>query len=131
MSYHVKINDSTLLRRRILESSKDIIHVLKGYHRVLDIRDEKRELAEKLQGVLTELDAEMAKLEKILPEKSLKEVEQYLPKKPTPPKKTTKKSKKAAKKTSKKKAAVVEKPVSELERLEGALSNIEQRLSQL
>lgn len=128
MSYHVRINDSTILRRRILESSKDIIHVLKGYHRVLDIRDEKRELAEKLQGVLSQLDADLIKLEKILPEKSLKEVEQYLPKQ-SPKKKTTKKAVKKGKRPKKEK--VEEKPVSELERLEGALSNIENRLSQL
>lgn len=129
MGYFLRINDSVILRRRILESSKDIIHTLKGYHRVLDIRDEKRELAEQLQGTLAELQKEIGLLEKILPEKSLKEVEEFLPKRSAPKKKATKK--KGKKKASKKKEGPEEKPMTELERLEGALSNIEDRLSRL
>jgi|GEM_PF-4370691 len=31
MTYFVRIDDATLVRRKLLESSKDIIHTLKGF----------------------------------------------------------------------------------------------------
>lgn len=133
MSYFVKINDSSGMRKRILESSKDILHVLRGYHRILDIRDEKKEMAERLKKELVEITFLIEKLEKLLPEQSLKEIEAYLPRKSKKKHASKKRSKKGESKDDPKQNSKKsrEPKLTEVEKLERALSNIEDRLSKL
>lgn len=134
MSYFVRVSDASTVRRRILESSKDVLHVLKGYHRLLDIRDQKKETAEELRRVLAELSRLVERLDKLLPERSLKEIEEFLPKQ-----KHAKKGAKKGKAPAPKKEPVSlpklsepkKKAPSELERLESALASIEERLGRL
>ena len=122
MSYFVKISDPNGVRKRLLESSKDLLHMLRGYHHLLEIRDEKREVAEKLRFMMKDLARLGEQLEQFLPQESLKEVENFLP-----PKKGTKKSKKVTMTKVTKTSA----KLSEGDRLEKALANIEERLGKL
>lgn len=134
MTYFVRIDDATLVRRKLLESSKDIIHTLKGFQRLMDIRDARRETAEQLGRTMSELTKQVKRLENLLPKSSLKELEQYLPKKA---KRKAKPAKKAATKAGKEEAPAAQtqsekqQPLTEMERLEKALSNIESRLGRL
>ena len=122
MSYYVRVQDEQEVRRRLLESSKDVLTALKGYYLVLDIRDQKRELSEELRHIMTELHRHCEKLETFLPEETLQGLQEYLPKgefHPTMPKKT------ARRKLPK------EPTPGEVDRLQRALINIEDRLSKL
>ncbi len=133
MSYFVRIKDARSVRRRILESSKEMLYALKGHYQMLELRDQKRETAEALRSTLSELGELAAKLQSLLPAESLKEIEQYLPKK-RKQKSSKKESKKAGEEKNsaeKDKSKPSETPMSEMERLEKALANIEERLSKL
>ena len=139
MTYFIRISDTAEVRRMILESSKDLLHVLKGYHDILETRERKKETTEELRNTLAELGVLVGRLEKLLPQQSLKEVERFLPKrkkivlkKAERPKAMKLPSAKPVERQAPEK--VIEKParpMSELERLERALANIEERLGQL
>jgi hypothetical protein len=129
MSYFLKVADPVGVQKRLLESSKDVLHMLRGYHRLLETRDEKREVAEELRSVMRELARHAEELERMLPEKSLKEIEEYLPKRrPAAPRKG---GKRTGKRKGKKKEPRALPAGGEAERLEHALKNIEDRLSRL
>ncbi len=123
MGYFVRIEDATGTRRRLLEGGRDLLLCLKSYYAFLELRDRKREAAKALEGLLASLAKDLARLERLLPEESLKEVEQYLPKRP---KKAAKKSGKAPKREKEEEA-----PPTDMERLRHALANIEERLERL
>lgn len=139
MTYFVRIDDPTAARRRMLESSKDVIRILKGYHALLAVRDQKKEAVDRLRQTLAELSLLIDKVEKMLPETSLKEVEGFLPKheraKPAAKRREKpakhEKAEPVEKETAQAAAKPVQKKSTELERLEGALANIEERLSRL
>lgn len=129
MTYFVKINDANGVRKHILQGSKEIIQSLKGYQHLLDIREEKKEVVQDLQHTYADIVDLVSKLEGLLPEKSLKEVEEFLPKEEPKAKKS---------KTSSKKKVVAETPkpepkapMNEMERLNRALSQIDERLKHL
>ncbi len=82
MSFAVKIEDVAGARRRLLENSKEVLHALRAYHDLLDLRERKKEVAEELAAVMDELTELTVHLESLLPETSLKGVEEYLPKRP-------------------------------------------------
>ena len=135
MTYFVRIDDAADVRRRTLESSKDLLHILKGYHALLETRDRKKEAAEELRRTMTELASLAERIEKLLPAQSLKEIEGLIQKRKLEPKR---KEKKAAapvpipkEKSTPKPRPEKPKPMTELERLEQALAGIEQRLGQL
>jgi hypothetical protein len=143
MTYFIRISDTAEVRRMTLESSKDLLHVLKGYHDILETRERKKETTDELRDTLAELRAIISRLEKLLPQQSLKEIQRFLPKRK---KVELKKERAESPKTKKLPLAkpverpapeqVIEKPkparpMSELERLERALANIEERLGQL
>lgn len=143
MSYFIRINDATDVRRRTLESSKELLHVLRGYQRVLLVRERKKQVTEQLRRTLGELSVVAARLEDILPAKSLKGYEEFLPKKAPQKKKEAKKpapkaepepkkeEQKPEQKPEPKPKVEKQKPLTELERLEQALSSIEKRLETL
>jgi len=117
MSYFVRINDARGVRRRILESSKEMLYALKGHYRMLELRDKKREAAEELRATMNGLAELSTRLQALLPVESLKEIEQYLPKRRKAPKR--------------KEAEAPETPKDDVGRLEKALANIEERLRKL
>ncbi|RME53587.1 hypothetical protein D6783_01565 [Candidatus Woesearchaeota archaeon] len=69
--YYVKIINPVGVRRNILESSKLLLESLKGYQRILDLRDEKFALIETLRRHMQELDLLAGKLREELPKQKL------------------------------------------------------------
>lgn len=135
MGFFVKIADSVGARRRILESSKDVIHMLKGYYHLLEIREEKKAKIEELRTALFDLGRLTEELQRLVPEEKKAELEQFLPKSPSVKsvsKKRNPTSKaNSVKKTSKKKKKEAVRKKSEVEILEESLSKIEERLKTL
>lgn len=138
MSYFVKVEDASTIRKSVLESTKETILMLKRYQFLLDIKDQKKTLMTTISKDMKDLIALISELEKVVPAESLKEIQAFLPK---PEKKERIASKKGKKGKSVKEKKVEEKPVvvappkpkplSEMEKLEKALGDIESRLSQL
>lgn len=139
MSYFIRIDDTQEVRRRALENSKDLIKVLKGYHLLIEIRVRKKEKATELRRVMAEITALGARLDKLLPTQPLDEVKEFLPKreahkkaeKPKAEKKHEAAQKAEKKAEPKKEAPPKPRPLTEVERLEQALSSIEKRLGNL
>lgn len=126
MTYFVRLGDSNELRRTILEGGKELIEGLKGYELILELRDQKKEVVQDIQKVMNDLHELLTQLEDHLPAKSLKEVEQYLPKEKP---KISSSPKTVA--VEKPKSSTKAPPISEAHKLNQTLALIEQRLSEL
>ena len=158
MSYFIKIEDGPDVRRKILESSKASLHTLKGYHDLLRIRGEKLSLMNDLRRQLKELTLMVNRAEQLMPIFTERELAELQPKqtKPVPAKIVERPQGKWVKKGGKKvfigapkrqvisevqlprqdlTPAVEEAPkqrsMTELERLEHALSQIDRKLGNL
>ncbi len=154
MGYYVKIDKPREFRRDVLESSKKLITCLHAYRNVLVLRQKKRELFLTLQQDIKELSLLISKLDKMLPEKQLRqEAMRQLKAKERAKKKaeeaknmtsakkkgSTTKKKGAVKKKSntakkteeKKKAPEPKKPLTEIDRLNHTLADIESKLANL
>lgn len=123
-SFYVGISNKSDIRREILECSKDIVGILKGYDKVNSIREEKIEKIFELKNVLAEIKQLNNSLKEKFPSEKPKE------------KKNIKKA--YAKKVEKPKFVkmapikhIVKKPSSEIKKLEEELSEIEDRLSKM
>jgi hypothetical protein len=110
------------LRRNVLESSKDIISVLKQYQRILQVREEKKQATTNLNDVIVEIKNKLVQLKKALPSVPLRDrVEAPKPQEeaaqndpviePTP--------------------APTKRAVSELDKLEKELQQVEKKLGNL
>lgn len=148
-SYFIKIEDGPDVRRRILESSKASLHTLKGYHALLKIRGEKQTHMNMLRTQMKELTVLINRAEQLLPQLTEREIAELQPKalpKIPPAKPEGKWVKKGSKKVfiaaPKVKVAMdvpvlpelpeqKARPMTELERLERALSGIEGKLGRL
>lgn len=65
--YFVQLRDPLDIRRSILGSSKQIIHVLQRYERIKELRIKKLETIEDLKRINKEINLSIAKLKKALP----------------------------------------------------------------
>ena len=65
--YFVQIRDPLDMRRSILSSSKQIIHVLQRYERIKDLRVRKLDKIAKLKALNKEINLIIAKLKKEFP----------------------------------------------------------------
>lgn len=117
-----KIDNHNEIRRKILESSKEIIHTLKGYQKVIDLREKRKNQVRKLNIELKEINMFVDKLKDVFPSELLAKLEEE--KKQEKPK--TKKGKAVAKKKTKN----LPEP-SEVTKLENTLSDIENKLKRL
>ncbi len=134
--FFTRIKDPKLFRKRLLESSKDIINVLKDHQIILQLRAEKNNVITDLKKQFEDLNKSLADLDKYMPEDAIKKLEEMLPKKkvekPKPVKKASpKKSPKKVKKSAVKKDVEKKKELSEIEKLESALSKIEKKLNEI
>ena len=140
--FFTRIKNPNTFRKTVLESSKEIISVLKDYQILLRMRQEKESKINHLKEQFNELNTLLEKIEKFVPEESMKELEEMLPKpKPKPePKPAPKKKKATKKKSTKKKVAKKAEPEevkeperepTELEKLEHALSKIDDKLNKI
>ncbi|RME31804.1 hypothetical protein D6789_01555 [Candidatus Woesearchaeota archaeon] len=114
MTYFVRIDNATAVRRAILETTKDFLGILSSYHHMLDMREQKMDVVQQLAKTLSELSELFTKADALLPERSTKEVEQFLPTETLAPRTKPKPVK-----------------TSELDRLQESLSLIEERLNKL
>ncbi|MEE9525277.1 MAG: hypothetical protein V3V78_01575 [Candidatus Woesearchaeota archaeon] len=125
--FYVGMKDPIEIRRSLLESSKEALQYLQRFERFKEVRKEKEAEIIKLKEAMKDILALVRKLKTELPKSGLR----AKPHKAAPkPKKT------AAKKEAPKEVAPpieVEKPreMSELEKLEAELSEIEGRLTKL
>jgi tRNA A37 threonylcarbamoyladenosine synthetase subunit TsaC/SUA5/YrdC len=79
-SYFIKIEDGPEVRRRILESSKASIHVLRGYQELLKIRGEKLTHMNHLKTQLRELTLLLNRAESLMPQLTEREMMELQPK---------------------------------------------------
>ena len=56
MTFFIRLSNATMIRRGLLESGKELVGVLRGYQKILAIRDEKKEMMTQVQQVLAELE---------------------------------------------------------------------------
>ena len=115
--FFVNIESPSELRRPILESSREVIHLMQDFESLKSIRTEKSETMEKLDNVMKEISVLVTKLKA------------ELPKVPASKKKTTLKKTSVRKKTVVKK--VESKPKSDLDKLEAELNDVEKQLAEL
>lgn len=113
MTYFIKLDDGKNLRKKVLESSKSSLQILKGYQNLLDVRKRKSQLLEALRTDMKELTLLVNKLEELLPQftkKELKELQPAISEEAPPP---AKKGKTKGKKTKKKAVVLPELPETE------------------
>jgi hypothetical protein len=123
MSFFVEVKEPYELKKRLLESSKDIVEALHRYEKFKTIREEKIENVTKLRAIMRDLTRLSSKLKAALPQTKATLI-RY--KKVLPVKK--KKGKKRAEKTVK---IEPKKERTELENLEIELKSIENKLKNL
>ncbi|TKJ17479.1 hypothetical protein CEE44_03010 [Candidatus Woesearchaeota archaeon B3_Woes] len=120
-TFYVGVNDSANLRKELLGCSKEAIYILKNYDKINSIRKDKIEKIIELQKIL----GEIKKLNNILRERLPSEKVRA---------KSLKTKKRVVKKTTIKKIipnVVPKKQDNEIQQLEGELSEIENRLSNI
>ena len=65
--YFIRIDDAPDLRRKILESSKASIHVLRGYQQLLKTRGEKQTMLRALRREMKEITLLVNRMEELIP----------------------------------------------------------------
>ena len=121
-----RIENPNEIRKKILESSKETIHTLKSYQKILDIRERKTTTIKQLKIELKEINMLVDKLRDYFPAELVAEFKETYEKKQKSNKKVSKGKKKSKEKKVKK---VVQ--VSEVTKLESKLSEIENKLKSL
>ena len=124
--YFVKIDDPITTRVTLLESSKEIVKGLQGYHKVLLIRKQKYKQVDLLKSQVKEVILLMNKVEQLLPK-------EYLPDnwKHYDPKKSEHKSTKVHAGATKHVLTKEEVAEQKMDNLSKTLSSIEKRLESL
>lgn len=152
-NYFIKVYDAKDTRRKLLESSKASIHILKGFQRLQKTRGEKLSLIKHFRHELKEITVLVNRLDELLPqftEQELKNMKEAaaLPALGNLPKGRKKKSSYAGKhvfigqpekrkrvtkkeQIEHKKAYLKEEELSDLDKLEHKLRNVENRLGRL
>jgi|TARA_B100001964_G_C14004241_1_gene496389 uncharacterized protein with von Willebrand factor type A (vWA) domain len=120
--FFVEVRGSKDVRRNILESLKDIVEALQRFEKFKETRKDKIEHINKLDNILKEINKLVPNLKSALPEAKLRAVK--VRKHKSPEKKKTSAGKEE-------KTEAVKKPVTELQKLESELSEIEGKLQGL
>ena len=130
--FFVGIQDPIELRRSVLESSKDLLHYLSRFERFKNIRNEKAEHIARLKDVTSEIRTMVNKLRIALPKTNLRvklqEAHKIAVKKPAKEKQVKLTEKKPA---PAKEAPAKPKHMTDLEKLEAELGEIESRLTKI
>lgn len=136
--YYMRIEDPPELRKALLESSKDIILGLKDYHKLKSMKKNKLELIEVLKDQMKEITFLMEKLNDKIPDKELEYEADLVEKAEHPPVVEEAKVETVDVPEEQPESKPVEiapkpepKPVSEMDKLQNALSSIENKLSKL
>ncbi len=118
--FFVELQEPDEVRRNILESLKDIVETLQKFEKFKELRKKKIDGMNKLGGIIREANRLVANLKNSLPKTELKAAE------------VISKSLEEKKIDAKKMVGKVEKgSLTELQRLEAALKDIEEKLQSL
>jgi len=133
-AYLVHLKDTVDFRRTILESSREVIHMMQEYQALMDLRKRRLDMEQAFKEELREIMLLVNKLEKTLPKHSINKLKEVLPGVIEEEKKHMAKPEK--KKLSKKKEKPAkeqlrEKQLSQIQRLEKALESVEGKLHKL
>jgi hypothetical protein len=130
MAYFIRIDDPKRFRLDLLEDSKQLIGNLRAAYALLQLRAEKRKLLESLRDEVKEIGLLITELDKLLPEKQLREEAAALERQEAlaQKKKGTAKKKASGKKKAEEKK---EEPLDDEQRLTSALDAIERKLATL
>ena len=74
--FYVGIENTKEVRRNVLESSREMVHILQSYEKVQEIRKEKLRRVAQLKTVLEELKLLSSKLQKELPSVQVREIKE-------------------------------------------------------
>ncbi|MBI4439629.1 hypothetical protein HY638_01535 [Candidatus Woesearchaeota archaeon] len=118
VSYFVSINNPDALKRNLLEASKTMVQGLAQYERFKAVRQEKQEAIRKLRLDLKQTAALISRLKNLLPQVDVK---------PAPAPKIARQAKVSGPKEAEPRRAP-RKEISELEKLEAELDDIENKL---
>jgi hypothetical protein len=138
--FFVKVDNPMSYRRNLLEASKSTLGILRELYAVKAIREKKQEVLLALQKETKELRILVQKLDEMLPQYSKVELLKRFPdlkgadKKPKPEEQKPApkvEAKKEEKKDEPKKERPVQKKLSDLEKLNLAMQNIDQKMSSL
>jgi hypothetical protein len=123
--FYVEVRNPNDVKRNVLEARKEIIEGLQRFENIKFLREKKIENIAKLKGIIKELSTLTLKLKNAFPASKIRE-QVIKPKKKVTAKKYS--GKKPTKVQEQKKAP---KAVSELEKLETELNDIESQLNSL
>jgi hypothetical protein len=129
--YYVGVESPTEIRKGLLESSRDIIHMLQSHERIKSLRNEKNDQLQKLDSLMRDIYMLSNKLKAQLPKlPAKKKVPEKGQKKGEDKKKVEVKRKEEPKKIQAPvKQTIIPKERTALELLEEELVNVEKQLS--
>jgi hypothetical protein len=132
----IRVNNPTLIRKNILESSKLVLTILKQTYKVKQIREIKQEKISDLSQQIKELRILIQKIEELMPQYTKADLKKLLPDIPLARKSSepTKADKPEAKAEANENWAQEPKqaaPVSEMDRITKALEDVQKKLQTL
>jgi hypothetical protein len=123
------------LRRTVLEATKDAVEMLQKYEKFRAVREEKIKTIIELQEQIKEITRLASKLKSEMPKIDVRiklhQEQEMIEREATAAKEAAKPKEKKEKKTIKKEAVKRTRELSELEKLEAELTNIEQKLGKV
>ncbi|MFC1801094.1 hypothetical protein ACFLZB_01410 [Nanoarchaeota archaeon] len=135
--FYVGVRDPVEIRRNVLECSKEMVQFLQRYESLKAARDEKTQSIHRLREDVKEIKSLMSKLKKALPKTKLR-IKLHEEPKPVSKKQKTKKKRQAKKREAHKeiqkeliKTVAPPKTMTEIEKLESELADIEGKLGHL
>jgi len=103
MAYFIRIEDGPDTRRKLLESSKATLHILRGYQELLRVRSEKATLMNQLRREMKEVTVLLNRLESDMPILTEREMAEFnpLPQQPERPQAASRTAKEEARSSAK------------------------------
>ncbi|MBW2979294.1 hypothetical protein DRZ77_01110 [Candidatus Woesearchaeota archaeon] len=121
---YVGIEDPIMLRRQLLEATRDILQYLKRYEEFKKVREKKLEIISEIRAVSNEIGKLIWRVKRLLPKTGVR-----LPKKKIEIEEA--KLLEGARPRVKKKAKIPKPELSAIEKIESELSAIEEKLARL
>ncbi|MBW2990287.1 hypothetical protein KY348_01130 [Candidatus Woesearchaeota archaeon] len=123
--FFIRITNPHAFRKNLLESSKEILHILKEVYTVSQMREAKHELISKISGEIKELKLLIQKIDELVPKYKNDDLKKFFP--------AIYLRKKAAAKPEKEEEPKPppKKSFSDLEKISSTLNEVERRLESI
>jgi chromosome segregation ATPase len=125
-TYYVGVKNPVEVRKTVLEASKELVEALHRYEKFKEIRDEKNTEIAKLKSSVKEINKLVGKLKSALPKSKIS-----VSKKKKPEQKQKDKTSTSKKKNKEEIKEVPKKKLTEIDKLESELEDIESKLNSL